>query len=325
MEVYLRMSRRRKYVNQSKIESDFMDDDFEEKVSSFLSYIISKNRSPYTVTYYKRELYTFMTTLESQGFTTRIRRLTGDLIADGYVRYRKDEDDVRYASIASTLRALKAFLNWCVKKGVIERNPMEDVPIGKVTPRTIETFTREQIREILSQPDRNLFVGLRDYAIMITLLETGVRVRELCDIKVDDVRFSDDQILIRGKNSEDRLVPFQSQTRKVLKHYVKARGDSHVDWLFISHDDDKMNRDSVRRRVSKYGRMANIDNVRCSPHTFRHTFAKMSVKNGADIFVLQKVLGHSSLDMVRVYVNMFSDDVAEAHAKFSPVENLIRH
>src|SRR5699024_3050806 len=109
---------------------------------------------------------------------------------------------------------------------------------------------------------------LRDFTIMTLLLDTGVRVRELCDIRVDDVRFEDGQILIDGKNGEYRLVPIESQTKRILKRYIDARGVSPVEWLFISHDDRKMNRDSVRRRIEKYGRMAGIENVRCSPHTF---------------------------------------------------------
>src|SRR5690625_6910135 len=85
-----------------------------------------------------------------------------------------------------------------------------------------------------------------------------------------------------------------------------------------------MSRKAVQDRIAKYGRMANITNVRCSPHTFRHTFAKMSIRNGADVFALQKILGHQTLDMVRTYVNLFSTEVAEAHRKFSPMENLYR-
>lgn len=95
-----------------------------------------------------------------------------------------------------------------------------------------------------------------------------------------------------------------------------------MSYLFITQDDMKMSRKNVQDRIRKYGRMAGITNVRNSPHTFRHTFAKMAVQNGANIFELQKILGHKTLDMVRVYVNLFSRDVARAHAKFSPVENL---
>src|SRR5699024_9585559 len=213
----------------------------------------------------------------------------------------------------ATLRALKAFLNWAKSRGIIEQNPMNDVTIGDPQARTIETFTRDQIRDLFSQPNPKLFVGLRDLTIMAVMLDTGVRVRELCDIRTQDVRMPDNQILINGKNREDRLVPIQTQTKRLLKRYLDARGSSPVDWLFITVDDEKMNRDSVRRRIAKYGRQANIKDVRCSPHTFRHTFAKMSVQNGADIFTLQRILGHKTLDMVRRYVNMFGSDVQDAH------------
>lgn len=157
---------------------------------------------------------------------------------------------------------------------------------------------------------------------MTFMLDTGVRVRELCDIKVDDIRWDDGQVLIHGKNGEDRLVPIEAQTKRLLKRYVAARGYSAVDWLFITVDDKQMNRDSVRDRIEKYGRMANIQNVRCSPHTFRHTFAKMSVQNGANLFDLQKILGHKTLEMVRVYVNLFSSDTKESHRRFRPINNL---
>src|SRR5690625_7484716 len=106
---------------------------------------------------------------------------------------------------------------------------------------------------------------------MTIMLDTGVRVRELCDIKVNDVRMSDEQVLVEGKNGEDRLIPIQTQSKRLLNRYIKTRGNSPVDWLFITHDDEKMNRDSVRRRIAKYGRMAKRKNDRCSTHTCLHT------------------------------------------------------
>lgn len=319
-------ARRRKYVdnaNGNNLINETKDDDFNENVSSFLTHLRTLDRSPHTLEFYQKELRKFMVTLENNGVKTNLKALTSEIITREYIMYHMDELDAKYATIAATLRALRAFLNWAVdKERVIKFSPMEDVTIGKVRPRTIETFTRSQLRDLFEQPDLSLFVGIRDYAMLTLFIETGIRVRELSDIKLDDVRFSDNQILIRGKNGEDRLVPFQTHTRRVLREYIKARGESDIDNLFVSHDDLPMNRDSVRRRIVKYGRMANITNVRCSPHTFRHTFAKMYIQNGGDVFSLQSILGHKSMEMVRVYVNLFSNEVAEAHAKFSPIEHL---
>lgn len=316
------MSRRRMFVNTHAPELDLKDDDFTVNLEAFLYDLRVRDRSEHTLEYYRVNLRQFMHILEDQRYSTRLRDITDDMIREGFIAYMYDVRKVQHASVATALRAIRAFLNWAVQRRVITKSPMNDITIGDPKPPTIETFTREQIRDLLAQPDPKLFVGIRDIAIIILFLETGVRVRELCDIELEHVRLNDSQILIKGKNGEDRLVPLQTQSKRILKRYIEARGASPVDWLFLSVDDKQMNRDSVRRRIEKYGRTANITNVRCSPHTFRHTFAKMAVQNGADIFSLQRILGHKTLDMVRRYVNMFSGDVQKAHERFSPVENL---
>src|SRR5699024_12534507 len=116
----------------------------------------------------------------------------------------------------------------------------------------------------------------------------------LDDIIIYNIKFSDMNNELIGKKKEIRRVTIQQRTIHVLKRYLKARGRSPVDSLFITQDDDKMSRKGVQDRLSKYGRMAEIVNVRNSPHTFRHTFAKMAVQNGANIFELQKILGHKT-------------------------------
>jgi len=300
----------------------FTSDDFEDNLTAFIRSRRAANRSDETIRYYREQLGSFMRTLEKQGVATRLQRLTSDIITEHFIEYSLEVRRVKYSTVATCLRAVRAFLNWAEDRGVIEESPMKGITISAPKVSEVETFTRDQFNEILRQPNLETFVGLRDYVIMVVLLETGIRVRELCDINVGDIRWADSQILVHGKNGNDRLVPFQAQTRRVLKRYLKARGASYVDSLFITQDDGKMSRKAVQDRISKYGRMAGITNVRCSPHTFRHTFAKMSVRNGANLFDLQKILGHQSLEMVRVYVNLFSSEVAEAHAKFSPIENL---
>ncbi len=322
-------SRRRTFIAESN-ESDginigspgFIDDDFETCSEAFLRYVRSNNRSKDTIAYYRKSLRIFEKALADQGMSTRLQRITEDVISEGFIRYSLDVKQVKYVSVATSLRAVRAFLNWAVSKSIITVSPMRGIKIGAAKTKDIETFTREQLRDIFRQPDLETFVGFRDYTMLTVFLETGIRLREITDILVKDVRFADSQILVHGKNGDVRLVPFQAKTGRIIKRYLKARGKADVDYLFITHDDAQMSRKAVQDRVSKYGRMAGIDNVRCSPHTFRHTFAKMSVKNGADIFALQKILGHQTLEMVRVYVNLFSSEVTEAHRKFSPVENL---
>lgn len=317
--------KRRTYVSKTDINvfNELLDDDYESNVEAFIRYARAADLSKYTIVYYEQHLLKFMRALEEVGCATRLNRITSDMILKYYIEPSLVKGH-KYSTVATTLRALRAFFNWSVTRGVIETSPMDGIKIKKPKDGRIETFSRTQIQDILMQPNLDTFVGLRDYTIMVVLLDTGVRLRELVDIEKKDILWQDSQILIHGKNGQDRRVPFQAKCRRVLKSYIQARGKSDVNHLFITQDDGQMSRKAVQDRIAKYGRMAMIDNVRCSPHTFRHTFAKMSVKNGANVFHLQKILGHQSLDMVRIYVNLFSNEVSEAHKKFSPVENLLR-
>lgn len=97
-----------------------------------------------------------------------------------------------------------------------------------------------------------------------------------------------------------------------------------TDYLFITRDNTPLSKKQVQDRIREYGKKAGIKNVRCSPHTFRHTFDKLCVLNGANAFQLQAILGHTSLEVTKVYVNLFSSEVQQGHAKFSPINNLFK-
>lgn len=138
-----------------------------------------------------------------------------------------------------------------------------------------------------------------------------------------DVNLNENTVLIRNaKGYKERLVPIQSTMKNLLKKYLSIRGTVETDALFVTIDGTPLTKRQLQNRVTKYGEQAHIQNVRCSCHTFRHTFAKLSVKAGADIFTLQSILGHTSMEMVKVYVNLFSDDIIEKHKDFSPLKNL---
>src|SRR5699024_9723493 len=154
--------------------------------------------------------------------------------------------------------------------------------------------------------------------------ETGIRLRELADIRLKDVKIQDRYIVIHGKNQSIRHVPFQTKYAKRLRQYLKVRGICDSDALFITQDNEKMARRSIQQAISRLGKQAGILDKRVSPHTFRHTFAKWFIKNGGNIFALQKILGHSTLDMVRTYVNLFSSEVDDEHRKASPLNNIIK-
>jgi len=158
---------------------------------------------------------------------------------------------------------------------------------------------------------------------MLVLIDTGVRLCELVNMKITDISIERGKIIVLGKGNKEREVMFQATTREQLRRYLKIRGTVHHDYLWVVHDDKPLARKTIQDRLKKYGKMAGL-NKRVSPHTFRHICAKMYIMQGGDIFSLQQLLGHSSLKMCRHYVTLFGTDLQNMHRKFSPVESLIK-
>lgn len=297
-------------------------DDFDHALYIFLRNCKIRNLSEQTITYYKNELTRFRVMLEEQRITTDPSRISAKVVKENVI-LKMMEEGRRETSINTRLRAIRAFFNFLHRERYIVNNPANDFTLIKQKKTVIETFTREQVQALLRQPDQGTFTGVRDYTMLLLLFETGVRVKELLGIRVEDIRWEDNMIRIRDpKGYKERLVPFQSTAKKQLRKYVKIRGEIDKEILFVNIDNRALTIRTFQERMKMYGRRAGLKNVRCSPHTARHTFAKMSVQNGANIFELQKILGHTSLEMVRNYVNLFSTDVAKGHRKFSPIERL---
>ena len=325
------MSKRRTFsdlvdvnVRDFEVPSEQVTDNFDDYVKDFIAYTTSKNRSKGTISFYRDKLSNWRRELDTLGLSTSVHDISLEAI-EAFVHNHVYKKGLRYSSAVNTLRGVKAFANYLKSRGVIESHGFDKFVIGKGENTPIQTFSETEVHQLLSQTDPKLFVGIRDYTIILTFLESGMRLRELCDLRLSDVDFDDRVLRVFGKNQSFRYVPFQAKYAGILRQYIKVRGKSTTDKLFITHDDDPIKGRTVQDALRKYGKRAGIPpDVRVSPHTFRHTFAKWYIQNGGDPFSLQKILGHSTMDMVRTYVNMFGKELDEAHRKFSPLNNLFR-
>lgn len=317
------MKRRSNKIPSNIIENTSNNiDSFEIAFQIFLRDCKLRNLSEHTIQYYRNEISKFVKHLESVGISTSPSSITADIIKD-HVILRMMEEGRKETTINANLRAIRALFNFLESECLIVKNPVKKLKLVKQKKTVIQTFSREEIRLLFDKPNKSTFTGLRDYTIMMFLLETGVRVKELCGIRIKDVNFQDGIVTIReAKGFKERNVPIQRIMKKQLALYLQIRGQLEHDFLFANIDNNPIQIRAVQQFIANYGRLAGIKNVRCSPHTFRHTFAKMSVQNGADVFTLQTVLGHTSMDMVRNYVNMFSNELRDNHRKFSQIEKL---
>ncbi|WP_020062802.1 tyrosine-type recombinase/integrase [Bacillus sp. 123MFChir2] len=299
---------------------------FEEAISLFLKDCEIRNLRPHTMKFYRSELNTFLNYLREQDIDPNVLKpnhVTEEHIKENVILYLRNYKGARVVTINTRLRALRAFFNFLYKNKHIQKNPFDNVQLLKDRKHIIATFTKDQLDKLFRQPDLKTFTGVRDYTIMMLLLETGIRANELVGLSLADIRWEDSLLCVRNaKSYRERLVPIQTQMKQQLKKYIAIRGYVEVDALFVTVDNTPLSKRGLQNRIEKYGVLAGIKGVRCSCHTFRHTFAKLSVQQGANIFELQAILGHTSMEIVKTYVNLFGNDVREAHKKFSPLKIL---
>jgi site-specific recombinase XerD len=161
----------------------------------------------------------------------------------------------------------------------------------------------------------------RNKAIILTLLDTGIRASELCSIKVIDLDFKNKQITVNGKGDKERVLEISSRTAQLIWRYLITRSSELPDKapLFAGDFDLPLTRSGLLQLIKRIGKRAGVPNAH--PHRFRHTFAINFLRNGGNIYALQELLGHSSLDMVKHYLALSNQDCAAVHRMASPVAN----
>jgi integrase/recombinase XerD len=178
-----------------------------------------------------------------------------------------------------------------------------------------------ELKHILQETVGSHPYALRMRAIIMLLLDTGLRASETCSISIKDIHLKEGYIIVFGKGDKERRVEFGPRTGQAIWKYLTSRGKTEPhEALFISRTGYRLSRDHLAGRVHALGVKAGVEN--CHPHRFRHTFAVMFMRNGGSSLALQRLLGHSTMEMVRQYVKLSDVDLAQAHRRASPVENL---
>jgi site-specific recombinase XerD len=228
-------------------------------------------------------------------------------------------------TINTYMRSIRAFWSWLVSEEIIGTNPFSKLKIPKPPKKVMVTFSSYQIESLLGVMSGSID-GNRDAVIVLTLLDTGLRVNEMINLKLADVWLEQGLIKVLGKGNKERLVPIGKQVRKLLWRYINQYrpepASPNIDNLFLNRNGRPLTKNRLDSIMKRYGKIAGLTGVRCSPHTLRHTFAINYLRNGGDVFSLQKILGHSSLEMTRRYCELANVDIEKAHATASPVDNM---
>ncbi|WP_257206411.1 tyrosine-type recombinase/integrase [Bacillus cereus] len=183
----------------------------------------------------------------------------------------------------------------------------------------------DQLKILLKQPDQRTYARFRDYVLMMLLADTGMRISEALNLQQEDIDFKTNVIELKGtstKNRKTRYVSISQKTSKLLRELIAKIEEFDTPYISATVYGNTIDPARFRQRLKMYGDKAKIKGLRVSPHTFRHTFAKYYPLNNGDVMTLQKILGHSSIEMVRKYINMTSKDIVAQHNKHSLIKNL---
>jgi integrase/recombinase XerD len=231
--------------------------------------------------------------------------------------------------------ALSSFWSWLVSEGLAEQNVVQKLPKPKAPLPIVEPFTKDQVIVLVKAcdetrewrtPGGNVTrsrrpTANRDKAIVLMLLDTGLRASELCNLLRRDVDLNDGSVVVRrGKGGVGRIVYLGRRARRVLWRYLAEREeDSPDDFVFLNQRGWPFTPNRLLQLTKHLGERAGVEDVH--PHRFRHTFAIEYLRNGGDVFTLQRFLGHSSLAMVQRYLRIVQDDLKTMHRRASPADN----
>lgn len=312
-------------VDMSSFKGSGVKLSWDEAVDIYLRAKRAETDSKRTVQFEKENLDSYKRILLEQELTPSVEDVTVENIRKHFVLYMVETKGYALNTINNRIQTLKRFFLFLQSEGWIVNNPtvMLKTRLGQQTP--ILSLTEEQILQLLAQPDQQTFTGYRDYTMFALILDTGLRLGELVSLSLSQVEMKSCFLTgVLGKSRRPRDVPFSDEVRKLLVKYLKIRGDVPVDRLFVTIDGKPMKIRTIQDILSEYGVKAGIKDVRVSPHTLRHTFAKFYILNGGDPFSLQEVLGHTTQDMVKRYVNLWKPEKKIQHSKASPLTHLFR-
>lgn len=225
------------------------------------------------------------------------------------------------ASVSGYYKSVKRFFNWMVEEKVLDRSPMVTIHPPRVPQKVIMPFNPEHIKHLLLLCDDRTFIGARNRALVLVFLDTGLRLSEMAGIQLADIR-GRETVKVMGKGAKERVVRIGKTAQKALLRYLLMRQDSHL-CLWVSEERKPLTHWGIAQVIDTLRKRSGITDVRCSAHTFRHTFATRALMNGAGEFEVQSLLGHSKLDMTRRYAaSLRSEEAVVGHRKWSPVDNL---
>ena len=294
-------------------------------LQTFKDYLMyEKKYAEPTVTAYVADVVAFLEFIQKEGFGDELLQIRRERYFGHYLNHLSNQD-YKNKSITRKLSALKAFYKFHYKMKNIEVNPVLTVKAPKIEKRLPKIVSTKEIDLIFQSIDKNTPLGLRNYLIFDLLYSTGLRASELCNLKLSDIELSNQRLLIHGKGSKDRYVIIHDTLKETFRTYLTytrpillAKGDSLQNKnVFINYKGSTLTTRGLRVILNTLFEDAG-ELIHVSPHMLRHSFASTLLNNGADLRVVQELLGHEHLKTTQVYTHLTSEKIRQTYKESHP-------
>lgn len=311
-------------------------------VAHYLMMIEMRDYSPHTLARYRYSLSTLIKLLDSLCQVTELEQvtvlqlrqcvqhaMTTPIPPQKSRRPPENGETLSASSVCSLIRVWKSFFNWCFREELIEKNPALRLEFPKVPKKARPAFSDEQVQIIIDSLDLSTEQGFRDYIILLLLTDTGLRRAEVASLRVEDVQVDYIRVLL-GKGKKERRVGISPNLSMLLWKYIHKyrhpfKPDEPVLFLATGRNNrgKPFGRGGMSGLMGRLKKATGIEDVRLSAHTFRHTFSKMYLQEGGDLFSLSRELGHSDIRTTQRYLDDFtSENARKRHSEFSPLNRL---
>lgn len=290
-----------------------------ELVDRFLDAIwMERGLSPNTLGAYRADLMTLGRGL-SVGSKSIDMADKADLLA--FIAHRV-ENGAKPRSTARQLSSFRRFFRYIMREGLRDNDPTADIEMPRIGRSLPQTLSEEEVDALLNAPNTDEPLGHRDRAMLEVLYATGLRVSELINLKQSQINFNQGVLRIIGKGDRERLIPLGEESQRWLKNFIDGPRmeillERQTDYLFPTRRGDRMTRQAFWHIIKRYAAKSGI-RKKMSPHSLRHAFATHLLNRGADLRVVQLLLGHSDLSTTQIYTHVARERLKDLHGKHHP-------
>jgi len=272
-----------------------------------------------TLSSYKRDLYKFAGYLKSKKIDS-IDKVSRQMI-NSFMMAEKDRG-LGSNSISRELACIKSFFKFLLKENIIKENAATIIESPKLWKKLPFTLSVSEVEALLNAPNVRDLMEMRDKACLELMYATGMRVSELVNLKMDDINMGVGFAKCFGKGSKERIVPFGKKAKESLERYLeKSRPQflkkSISNYLFLTRLSKPMSRQTFWKIIKRYVKAARIKK-NITPHSLRHSFATHILERGADLRIVQEMLGHADISTTQIYTHVSKDRLKSIHQKFHP-------